>query len=110
MSEIADILDRAVETGNVNLIYDARPRDVLSRPVEVCVVGRRCVYVNDHRIAGGKPYVSENLPSHTLKTTVGEVLDCFGDDVIAAALKERKASRELIAAYHERRKAREQGL
>lgn len=24
----------------------------------------RCVYLNDHRIVGGKPYVSEGLPHH----------------------------------------------
>src|ERR1041384_847960 len=49
------------------------------KPIEVTVVGRRCVYVNNYRIAGGKPYFSENLPSHDLRTTLGEVLDAFSD-------------------------------
>jgi hypothetical protein len=26
------------------------------------VVGKRCVYLNNHRICGAKPYVSENIP------------------------------------------------
>lgn len=29
--------------------------------VELVVVGKRCVYLNDYRLAGNKPYVSENL-------------------------------------------------
>ena len=38
--------------------YDARPADDLcARQITVDVVGTRCVYLNNHRIAGGKPYV-----------------------------------------------------
>lgn len=42
--------------------------------IDVTVVGRRCVYLNDFRIAGSKPYVSENLPQHSFTITVGDVL------------------------------------
>ena len=88
-----------------NAVWDARPaapsRDT---PVEVCVVGRRCVYVNSHRIAGGKPYISENLPHHELQTTLGQVLDAFTDQQIRAALREKKARKDYFAAYHAARK------
>jgi hypothetical protein len=89
-----------------NAVWDARPpAPVSDTPVEVCVVGRRCVYVNNYRIAGGKPYVSENLPSHSLNTTLGEVLDAFTPAQIRKALAEKAARRKYFAEYHERRKA-----
>lgn len=42
----------------------------MSKPVPVTIVMERdrkrirCIYINDHRVVGGKPYVSENLPHH----------------------------------------------
>lgn len=75
------------------------------RAIEVYVVGRRCVYVNDYRIAGSKPYFTENLPSHELKTTLGEVLDAFKPAEIRKALAEKKARQDYFAAYHARQAA-----
>ena len=73
-------------------VVDAAPETpTADKVVEVDVVARRCVYVNDFRIAGGKPYVSENLPSHTLKTTLGEVLNAFTHEEIRKALDEQEA-------------------
>ena len=47
--------------------------------VELVVVAKRCVYVNDHRICGGKPYVSERLPQHSFTVDVRELLfDALG--------------------------------
>lgn len=84
-----------------NEVWDNRPPSpVRDKEVEVDVVARRCVYVNCHRIAGGKPYVSENLPSHTLKTKLGNVLDAFNEETILAALAEARATKEYFAAYH----------
>jgi hypothetical protein len=84
-----------------NVVYDGQPAaPVRDRKVEVCVVARRCVYVNNRRIAGSKPYISEGLPSHTLKTTLGKVLDAFTEKEIRAALREGKARRDYFAAYH----------
>jgi hypothetical protein len=89
-----------------NAVWEGAPaspkRDT---PVEVSVVGRRCVYVNNYRVAGGKPYLSENLPSHDLMTSLGEVLDAFAESDILAALAEKKARAEYFAAYHARKKA-----
>lgn len=48
-----------------------------SEKIVICVVGRRCVYINNYRAAGGKPYVSEQLPEHSFNTTVDEVLSAF---------------------------------
>ena len=59
--------------------------------VSVDVVAKRCVYINDFRVAGDKPYVSENLPSHTLKTTLGDVLRAFHPDDVRKALAEQEA-------------------
>ena len=64
------------------------PSDIASliaQDVELTVVGRRCVYLNDHRIAGGKPYVSENLPQHSFNVKVGEILNALPE--LAAALR-----------------------
>lgn len=89
-----------------NTIYDARPaKPTANKPVEIDVVARRCVYINNYRVAGGKPYVSENLPSHTLKTTLGDVLQAFSDSEIRAALREQRAEREYFAGYHEAKRA-----
>lgn len=43
-------------------------------PIDLTIVGKRCVYLNDYRIAGGKPYVSENLPQHSFEVTVEDIL------------------------------------
>jgi hypothetical protein len=78
--------------------YDNRPLNaVCGREIEVCVVGDRCVYVNNHRVAGGKPYVSENLPTRTKSTTVREVLDAFNEAEILAYLAERREVRAYCA-------------
>ncbi len=66
----------------------------IDKPIQITVVGKRCVYINDYRVAGGKPYVSEELPSHDLNTTLGEILSAFDDADISRALKERKARRK----------------
>ena len=96
----------AVNAEDFNVVWDNQPAaPVRDKPIEVHVVSRRCVYVNCRRIAGGKPYVSENLPSHTLKTTLGECLDAFSDADILAALAEKKARKEYFAEYHARKKA-----
>lgn len=77
------------------------------QPVEVSVVGKRCVYVNHYRIAGGKPYVSENLPTHNLKTTLGDVLSAFSTGEILAALHEKEQERKYFERYHASKKNQE---
>lgn len=43
--------------------------------VDIVIVGGkvRCIYVNDHRIAGSKPYVSESQTTTTFKVPAGEI-------------------------------------
>lgn len=84
-----------------NAAYDKRPlNDLCSREIEVSVVGDRCVYVNDHRVAGGKPYISENLPTRAKRTTVRQVLDAFSEAEILAYLFERREVRAYCAGIH----------
>ena len=84
-----------------NAVWDARPAEpARNTPVEVNVVARRCVYVNNYRVAGSKPYVSEGLPSHTLQTTLGNVLDAFTEKQIRAALREKRATQKYFSDYH----------
>jgi hypothetical protein len=52
--------------------------EAVERKIEVTVVGKRCVYLNDYRICGGKPWVSENLPQHDFKTSIKDVLHAVG--------------------------------
>lgn len=91
-----------------NEVWAARPAaPVGDKAVEVHVVAKRCVYINDRRIAGGKPYASENLPSHNLKTSLAEIIEAFPEEDILEALAERRKRKEYFAAYHARRAASE---
>jgi hypothetical protein len=92
---------KAQVRGDVNVLHANAPaRPVGDRSVEVCIVGRRCVYVNNFRIAGGKPYVSESLPQHILKTSLRDVLSAFSAAEIRAALREEQNYREYFRDYH----------
>lgn len=63
----------------------------MNEDVEICIVGKRCVYINDHRVAGNKPYVSENLPQHSFNITTEKVFAAFSTAQMEAELKRRKA-------------------
>jgi len=89
------------EENPFNAVWDNQPaKPVSDTPIEITVVGRRCVYINNYRSAGGKPYVSENLPSFDHKTTIGEVLAAFTEKQVRAYLREQKAMRDYFSAYH----------
>lgn len=89
-----------------NEVYDARPKAFAEKPIEVSVVAKRCVYVNDYRICGGKPYFSENLPQHDFKTTLGNVLSAFREEDVVAYFAERKACNEYLSAWRSARDAK----
>jgi hypothetical protein len=70
--------------------YDKRPLNSLcSEMIEISVVGERCIYINDHRVAGGKPYVSENLPRKAKRTPLRDILDAFTEEQILTYLAEK---------------------
>lgn len=74
-----------------NTTYEQRPTSELcEREIEIHIVGTRCIYLNGRRIAGGKPYVSENLPSRTMKLKVRDALGAFSEAEILAYLNERR--------------------
>lgn len=61
--------------------------------VELTVVEGRCVYLNNHRIAGNKPYVSENLRHSFYQVPVADVLSALGStieqsSIVAATVKQ----------------------
>lgn len=90
-------------------IWDNRPASpVRDTPIEIQVVGKRCIYINNYRAAGGKPYYSENLLSFEHRTTLGEVLDSFSDAQIKAAVSEKKARQKYFLKHHEKQKAAEE--
>ena len=62
----------------------------MDKKIEICVVGERCVYINDFRVAGGKPYVSENLPQHSFHVLAQDIFEAFSTDQIEAELKRRE--------------------
>lgn len=84
---------------------------VSDRDVEISVVhgakgsGVRCVYVNNYRVVGGKPYVSEGLGSTEKIGKVADVLDAFSDADIRAYLAEKAARQEYFSAYREWRQS-----
>lgn len=86
--------------------YAARPTEELcDKIIAVEVVGKRCVYLNDYRIAGGKPYYTENLPNHNFQTDIRSALDAFSEAELSAALRERRARQKYFAAWRNARKA-----
>ena len=81
----------------MNLLFKQRPTDPkLDREIEVNIVSTRCVYVNNYRVAGSKPYISENLPQNGLKTTVRQVLDAFTEEELLAYIFERRTRNEFM--------------
>lgn len=86
---------------DVNLLFRNKPASpVADTSIEVSVVGRRCVYLNDYRIAGSKPYYSENIPSYNLTANVRDVITALGKEKILAAMTEMDAERAYYTAYH----------
>lgn len=84
-----------------NAVWDAQPAAPhCEKPIEITVVAKRCVYIANYRVAGGKPYVSENPPSFDHRTTLGEILDALKEEDVIAAYAEKRARREYFAAYH----------
>lgn len=76
--------------------YAKRPlSEICSKQITIDIVGKRCVYINDYRVVGGKPYVSESLPTDSRKLTVRDVLEAFSNEQLRAFLDERVA----ISAY-----------
>lgn len=72
--------------------YKSRPlSEVCSREITIDIVGCRCIYINDFRVWGGKPYVSENLPTTTKKSTVRAILEAFSTEELQAYLEEKVA-------------------
>ena len=55
------------------------------------VVSKRCVYLNNHRICGAKPYVSENLPRINYMVPISELFRAIPEldnsDLIACLQK-----------------------
>ena len=60
-------------------------------PIEIVVVAKRCIYINDYRVAGAKPWVSENLPQHSFNVTLGDIIDALPRKQLLAMLAARKA-------------------
>jgi hypothetical protein len=86
-------------------IYSKRPLcENLSKTITIDIVGNRCVYINNHRVEGGKPYVSENLPTKSKNTTIRNILEAFTTEDIEAYLKEKIAT---AAYFHAARNYRD---
>ena len=79
--------------------------ELCSKPITVDIVGTRCVYLNDHRIAGGKPYVSENLPWRSMDLDVREALAAFSIKELEAYIKEKKARAKYWSDYRAKNNA-----
>ena len=92
---------------DINEVSKSAPaKPVSSRQISVDVVGHgardgfRCVYVNDRRVVGGKPWAAENLPTSGKPTTIADVLDAFNREDILAYLAEQEAMTAYWAGYH----------
>lgn len=68
--------------------------------------GIRCVYLNSHRIAGAKPYVSENLPQTEWMISPSEIRSAGFVPVVKKSLttgvNEKAITKEAALAWLER--------
>lgn len=71
--------------------------EVMDKNITIDIVGNRCLYLNDYRIWGGKPYYSENLPTRSLELTMREAMEAFSIEEMQECIKERL---ERDAFYH----------
>jgi len=75
------------------------------KTLTVTVVGRRCVYINDYRVAGSKPYVSENLPSWSFEANINDLRYAIGRRPSSANKALQSRIEALEAALREAAKA-----
>jgi len=84
----------------IHAVWKDQPTDpICDKMIEVTVVAERCIYLNDHRIVGGKPYVSENLPQRSMDLTIREALEAFSIKELEAYVKEVAARQKYFADY-----------
>jgi len=89
-----------------NAVCEAQPTEALcNKSITVDVVGDRCIYLNNHRIVGSKPYYSENLPQRSTKLTVRDALAAFSVDEMSAYINEKTARQKYFSDYREKRDA-----
>ncbi len=96
--------ERAVEESQ-NTKLPTNPK--CDEHIEILCVGNRCVYINDYRSAGGKPYHSENIPERVFNTPLREILTAFTDEQLRAFIKERKQRKEWYKSLQE---SKEEGI
>ena len=75
------------------------------KTLTVTVVGRRCVYINDYRVAGSKPYVSENLPSWSFEANINDLRYAIGRRPSSANKALQSRNKALEAALRDAAKA-----
>jgi len=81
------------------------------KTLTVTVVGRRCVYINDYRVAGSKPYVSENLPSWSFEANINDLRYAIGrrpssaNKALQSRIEALKAALRNIQALAKKRQA-----
>lgn len=86
---------------DINEVFKNRPTNPLcDKNITVDIVGTRCVYLNNHRIAGGKPYVSEGLSQRSRNLTIREALEAFPIATLEAYISEKKARKKYFDDYH----------
>lgn len=84
-----------------NEVWKNRPLNKkCGREITIDIVADRCIYINNHRVQGDKPYHSENLPTKTKKVSVRDIMDAFSETEIRAYLKEKKDLKKYFADYH----------
>lgn len=76
-----------------------------SELIEITVVGKRCVYINDYRVAGAKPYVSENLLQHSFNVQRSEIFRALGVKEPLSKTEELATITQLQAELSEAREA-----
>lgn len=60
---------------------DKKIQGTLSKVIEIDVYMGRCIYINDYRVVGSKPYVDEDFEKYVTKCKLFDLLESidFGD-------------------------------
>lgn len=65
---------------------------MMSKKVEISIVHDRCIYINDYRIVGNKPYSSENLKTTNYFVDTNKILDQLDFKDIEKYVEDKRGS------------------
>ena len=85
---IDDILSFISSFPNFNQI---RTQNTLKKIVDIDVFVGQCVYINDYRVVGSKPYVNESIEQYNVKAKIFDILESLDIEDIKNFIKYKES-------------------